>query len=129
MSVAPKVTTFLVALADAEDDAFVAPPGLGHGWRAKQVKIGLERNVLTIHHSGQGFAFTAYTSKHGRCQECAGHRDVCTHCACPHCAFDRLCHESSGPKATPEQMAQVRAQIAAFKFGPRPAPAVRLDGD
>lgn len=127
MNVAPKVNAFLVALATAEDDAFVVPPGLGGGWRAKHVKTGLERNVLTIHSSGQGFAFTPFTSKHGRCRECAGHRDVCTHCACEHCAFDRVCGEHNGPRATQAQVAVLRAKIDSFRF--HQAPVVRLDSE
>jgi hypothetical protein len=122
MTQSPKVEAFLEALKYADGEAFCVPPGLGGGWRVKHVRTGLERHVLCVHSSGQLLAYTAYSSKHGACQNCAGRKGaICAHCNCAHCQFDRLTSEHGGNLATREQAARLRAQIQQFQFGRRGA--------
>jgi hypothetical protein len=127
MTTSPRVTEFLAALNHVDGDAFCTPPGLGAGWRIKHVRIGLERHVLCIHSSGQILAFTPYSLRHGACEACSSRKGaICTHCSCGHCAFDALCAEHSGPKATKEQVVRLLAKLKNFELGRR-APVVALD--
>jgi hypothetical protein len=123
----PKLAAFLEALNHADGDSFCSPPGLGGGWRVKHVRAGLDRHALCVHSSGQILAFSPYTTKHGACEACTSRKGaICTHCACGHCAFDRLCAEHGGPKATREQVQALLAKLRNFELGRR-APVVALD--
>ncbi len=124
-----RLDAFHEALNHADGDAFVNPPGLGRGWRAKHVRAGLDRHVLCVHRSGEIFAFSPYSSKHGACENCASRKGaICDHCRCGHCAFDRLCAEHDGPKATREQVQALLGRLRSFEIGRR-APVVALDAE
>jgi hypothetical protein len=124
----PRVTEFLAALNDADPNAFCNPPGLGGGFRVKHILNGLERGVVDVHSSGLGFCLVQ-PKNHAVCRECASSkmRSFCTHCRCEMCLWERLCDEHSGPKATPAQIARLRAQIRLFQMGRKPVVTVSLD--
>jgi len=127
MSRSARLVAFLEALETAEPNAFCSPPGLGGGWRVKHVRSGMARKVLVVHHSGEILAYQI-PNTHGVCPECKARRTPCEHCNCAMCAFDREISEHGGKPVTKEQIAQLRAKIAAFQFG-QPKPVVRLDGE
>lgn len=120
------MNAFLVALADADDNLCVSPPGLGV-MHVKHLRFALDHNVITVHHSGEGFAYAPFPSSHGRCRECAEWKRDCTHCSCSHCDLDRQMH--GGRPITAAQLATLRRKVREFKFGRQPVSAVRLDGE
>lgn len=126
MTASPRVNAFLVALADAPDDLCATPPGFGV-MQVKHFRFALEHNMITVHHSGEGFAFTPFPPSHGRCRECAEWKRDCEHCQCAHCALDR--QMSSGRPITPAQMKILRQKIREFQIGSRAKPVVALDAD
>jgi hypothetical protein len=123
------LATFLEALKTADGETFVNPPGLGRGWRAKHVRAGLERHVLTANRYGDGLCYAQFPKSHGACQGCAQRRGaICTHCACAMCQFDRMTDEHGGPPVTRAHVESLRAQLRDFQIGRR-APVVALDAD
>lgn len=123
----PKLKAFLTALPDAEPDALCSPPGLGAIFKVKHIKTGLERGVLSVHWAGIGLQFASLKG-HGVCQACvaAKSRSSCDHCQCKTCVWERQAEDVGGHHVTAEQIARLRARVAAFGFAQR-APLVRLD--
>jgi len=116
---------FIEALKTADGEAWCSPPGLGRGWKVKHIRSGLARRVLVPY---DGIIAFARNPKHGVCENCTGKRDVCTHCQCSTCVWEREVEGRGSGKVTAAQMAQLRARLETFKFGRR-APVVALDAE
>ena len=122
-----ELARFLEALQSADGDGFCSPPGLPGTWRVRHVRSGLARRVLVEYDAIIAFA---RNPRHGVCQNCARIRGAeCDHCRCSTCVWEREVDDRSGPKATPEQVAQLQAQVRRFQIGRAKAPVVALDAE
>src|SRR5437660_498111 len=121
-----RCAAFLEALATADDQEFCSPPGLGGTWRTVHIKDALERGILV--NCGWGIAYARVVknsgSTHGVCQSCSGKRDVCIHCSCVTCVWERRAAETGGPPATKAQVDALRVRLAAFQFSVATAPSL-----
>lgn len=114
---APRLEAFLDALPHARDDEFVNAPGLG-SFRAKYIRRGLEREVLTIHSTGEGLAIVIPTT-HGACADCKGRKgsQPCEHCSCTMCAWFRQTEERSSPRVSREKLQELARRLKRFEIG------------
>ena len=121
------LSEFLVALEAADGSSFCSPPGLGGTWLVKHIRSGLGRHVLVPY---DGIIAFARNPKHGVCQNCARIRgSECTHCNCTTCIWQTEVDGRSGPKVTPEQVAQLQVKLRRFQIGRAKAPVVALDAE
>ena len=128
ISPSPRLATFLAALAHAQPNEIVSPPGLGGGWRVRLVKLGLDQGRLIVHWSGTGLCFARFPTSHGACQACAvSKRSICDHCSCAACAFDRLCEDRGGRLVSREKVQELLTRIAALRYSPPAQPGLGLD--
>jgi len=100
-----RLSAFLQYLPTTRDEELVSPPGLGSVWRAGDIRNGLKRQILVVHHSGQGIAFAAFPS---------GHR--AKDCRCVTCLWE---YSASDPHSQPlsrERMMQLTAKLRRFRF-------------
>src|SRR5712692_5631365 len=97
-----RLTAFLTALEQVDPDTLVSPPGLGGLWRARHIKSGLGRRVLVEY---DGIIAFSRNPHHGACQGCSGRkRDICTHCNCSTCIWERETDEHGGKPVTRAQV-------------------------
>lgn len=127
----PRVAAFLDALPHAHDEEFVNAPGLGT-FRAKYIRRGLERKVLSIHSTGEGLAIVV-PETHGACGDCKGRKgsQPCEHCACSMCTWFRQTDERASPRVSQEKFQQLARRLQTFELGagPKPVSAPAIDDD
>lgn len=113
----PVLQAFLEALPHAKDDEFVYAPGLGV-FRAKFVRLGLERGALAVHSTGFGLCLVQGRD-HGICPHCSASkaRTICEHCACELCSWFRRTEERSSPPVSRAKLVQLAARLKAFRVG------------
>jgi hypothetical protein len=124
MTLSPRLEAFLAALPNADDNALVNPPGLGGVWRVRAIRLGIERHVLAVDRSGNGFNLVQ-PSTHGACEDCKGRKgsQPCIHCRCALCQWLVLADEHGGPRASRQKVAELAARLQAFAItGPKQHP-------
>jgi hypothetical protein len=114
---------FMAALATADPDAFCNPPGMGRGWKVKDIRSGLGRRVLV---ECDGIIAFARNPRHGCCEACARLRgSECQHCQCSTCVWQREVDGKGSSRVTRAQMAVLIARLKTFQIGRKPV--VSLD--
>lgn len=123
----PRLQAFLDALPHAHEEEFVNAPGLGT-FRAKYIRRGMDREVLTVHSTGEGLAIVV-PATHGACGSCKGVKgsQPCTHCACEMCTWFRQADERASPRVSREKLQQLTHRLQTFELGAGPKPATAPD--